>query len=148
MKRFVAFALVAVVAQTAAPRPAAAQTVTRLASEPDRIEVTAGESVPLVIRAYGLDGAEVATPLRVGGSRDGIRLSDGRVTGLSAGEYSIYVSSVPEPGEQPVTLEIPVIVDWPPVARAEVVAGEGRLFVGSRIKHDLVAFHADGTERP
>lgn len=66
MKRLVAFALIAVAAQTAIPRAAPAQTVTRLTSDPARIEVTAGGSVPFVIRAYGPDGAEVAAPLRVG----------------------------------------------------------------------------------
>ncbi|MDH3270581.1 MAG: Ig-like domain-containing protein [Gemmatimonadota bacterium] len=143
MQRLIVLAFFALLA-----RPLAAQTVTRLVSEPARVEVVAGQSVPLVVRALGPDGRPVAAPLRVGGSRDGVRLEDGQVTGLAAGEYMIFVSSVPEDGSAPVVLEIPVVVDWPAVERVEVVHDDGRLFVGSRIEHDVVAVHADGSERP
>ena len=50
-----------------------AQNVTRLTSQPERVEIVAGESVPLAIRAYGPDGAQVSAPLRIAGARGGIR---------------------------------------------------------------------------
>ncbi len=128
--------------------PLTAQTVSRLEATPNRIELTAGESAPLGIRAYGPDGGPISAPLRVGGARGALRIEDGIVTGLRAGEYEIFVSSVPDPGVDPVTLRIPVVVGWPAVSTVSVVSGEGRLYVGSRIPHDVEATHADGSRRP
>lgn len=129
-------------------QPLSAQAVARLVAEPARVEVTAGASVPLVIRAFAADGRQVAAPLRVGGARTGVRISDGMVTGLAAGEYEIFVSSVPEAGSDPVLLTIPVVVGWPAVTRVEVTADADMLFPGVRVPHRVTAFHADGTERP
>jgi len=143
MKRLLvlAFALVGT-------QPIAAQNVTRLVADPARVEVTAGESVSLSIIAYGADGRPIQAPLRVGGPRSGVRIDDGQVLGVAAGEYQIFVSSVPEDGSDPVTLQIPVIVGWPAIARVEVVAEAIRIFEGARIPHEVVAYHADGSERP
>lgn len=127
---------------------ASAQSVTRLAAEPERIEVTAGQSVTLAVDALDATGRSVDVPLRIAGPRSGVRVSGGVVTGLAAGEYTIFASTVPAAGEEPVVLEIPVTVGWPAVTRLKVVAPEERLFVGSRLEHDVVALHADGSERP
>ena len=143
MKRLLVFACAAVFTQ-----PLTAQTVTRLSAEPATVEVTAGSSVPLSIQAFGPDGQPVAAPLRVAGARGGIRVENGRVSGLAAGEYQIFVSTVPEDGGEPVTLRIPVVVGWPPVVRVEVVPEAGQLFAGARVPHRVRAFHADGSERP
>ena len=136
------------VGATAFPGDASAQAVTRLVAEPAVIEVTVGQTVSVEIRAYGPDGSLVDAPLRVAGARGGLAIADGRVTGLTAGEHSIFVSTVPAAGTEPVTLEIPVQVGWPPVTRVEVVADPARLFVGARLEHEVVAFHADGSQRP
>ncbi|MEX2465589.1 MAG: Ig-like domain-containing protein [Gemmatimonadota bacterium] len=141
-----------------------AQTVTRLEADPVRIEVAAGASVPLAIRALDAAGRVVDAPLRVTGARGGVSVSDGRVTGLQAGEYAIFVSSVPADGADPVVLEVPVVVSWPAVSEVEVrvgaeppgslVRGDGDttdapgLYRGSRVQHRVVARHADGTARP
>lgn len=141
-----------------------AQTVTRLEADPVRVEVAAGSSVPLTVRAFGAAGEPVDAPLRIGGARGGISISEGRVTGLQAGEYQIFVSSVPAEGAEPVVLEIPVVVTWPAVTAVEVRTGQeasGRLAVeeramegapalyrGTRVRHRVVARHADGSERP
>lgn len=135
-------------AALAVARPLPAQTVVRLTSEPERIEVTAGESVPLVVRAYGADGSLVDAPLRVAAPRAALRIENGRVTGVSAGQYEIFVSSVPPPGSEPVTLTIPVVVGWPAVVRLEIETDPGRLFEGGRVAHRVRAFHRDGSERP
>lgn len=136
------------VGATASPGDASAQAVTRLSAEPASIEVTVGQTVPIAIRAYGPDGDLVDVPLRIAGARGGLAIADGRVTGLAAGEHSIFVSTVPAPGTEPVTLEVPVRVGWPAVTRVEVVAEPARLFVGARLEHRVVALHADGSERP
>jgi hypothetical protein len=127
---------------------AAAQDVARLVSDPERIEVTAGSSVPVAIRAYDAAGRPVAAPLRIAGERNGVRISNGLVTGIAAGEYRIFVSSVPAAGGEPVVLEIPVVVGWPPIERVDVAAAAGRLYVGGRLPHRAHAWHADGSERP
>jgi len=129
-------------------RPVAAQTVVRLEAEPARLSVTAGASIPLVVRAYGPDGQVVDAPLRVGADRSALELDGGRVRGLVAGSYEIFVSSVPEPGTEPVTLNIPIEVTWPAVARVEIEADDVRLFPGARLTHGVRAYHADGSERP
>lgn len=132
----------------AAASPLAAQSVSRIEAQPERVEVMAGQSTPLTIRAIGPDGSVVAAPLRVGGARRGIRVADGQVMGLTAGEYQIFVSSVPDDGSDPVVLQIPVTVGWPAVTEVTVLAEEGTLYVGSRIAHDVAASHADGSARP
>ena len=143
MKRLLALGFAFVVAQ-----PAMAQTVTRLSSAPEQLELTAGATAPLTITAFDAMGQPVAAPLRVSGARGGVRISNGIVTALAAGEYQIFVSSVPEDGSDPVTLQVPVVVGWPAVERVQVSAEDGRLLVGSRIAHRVTAFHADGSQRP
>jgi hypothetical protein len=127
---------------------AAAQAVTRLESVPERIEVRAGQSASLVIRALGPDGRPVQAALRVGGPRRGLRISGSEVTGLAAGEYQIFVSTVPAGAGEPVTLSIPVRVSWPEIARVEVRGERGSLYEGGRVRHTVAAYHADGSERP
>jgi len=143
MKRLLALAFAFLVAQ-----PAMAQTVTRLSSDPERLELTAGATAPLTIMAFGVGGEAVDAPLRVSGARGGVQISNGIVTALAAGEYQIFVSSVPDDGSDPVILRISVVVAWPAVTRVEVSADEGRLLVGSRIAHRVSAYHADGSSRP
>lgn len=140
--------ILALTALVAASQPLHAQTVSRIESDPERVEVVAGQSAALVIRALGPDGRVVEAPLRVGGARGGIRVEEGRVTGLAAGEYQVFVSSVPEDGTDPVVLQIPVTVGWPAVTGVTVSAEPGSLHVGSRIAHRVSATHADGSPRP
>lgn len=128
--------------------PATAQTVTRIESDPAQIDVVTGESVPFVIRAYDPGGRLVDAPLRVSAPRTGVSLSDGRVTGLSAGDYQIVVSTVAAAGTDPIVLQIPIHVSWPDVTEVDLEAEGGRLYQGTRVPHTVVAFHADGSERP
>jgi hypothetical protein len=129
-------------------RALSAQGVVRLASEPERLRVTAGESVPLLVRAYGADGELVDAPLRVGGPRGALRIENGRVHGVTAGEYEVFLSTVPTDGSPPVTLNVPVEVAWPAIARVEVRTDGERLFTGARVSHSVTAYHADGSRRP
>ncbi|MEM7414134.1 MAG: Ig-like domain-containing protein [Gemmatimonadota bacterium] len=128
--------------------PLSAQTVTRIETDPERVEVRAGESVPFTVRAIGPDGSVVGAPLRVGGPRDALSVGEGAVMGLKAGEFEIIVSSVPTVGEQPIVLRVPVSVTWPAVTSVDVVSDPGSMYVGSRVLHRVRASHADGSERP
>jgi hypothetical protein len=140
--------LLAIIAIVALASPLSAQTVTRIVAEPERIDVIAGQSVPISIRAIGPDGQTVDAPLRIGGPRSAVRIADGVVTGITAGEFEIFVASIPEAGAPPVQLRIPVTVGWPAVARVDVTAEAGRLFRGGRLTHSASAAHEDGSTRP
>ncbi len=70
------------------------------------------------------------------------------VTALEVGEWEVVVTTVrPGPGGEPLRLGIPVVVEWPPVARIDVER-PGPVFEGSTVTHRAVAVHADGTVRP
>ncbi|MEQ9400740.1 MAG: Ig-like domain-containing protein [Longimicrobiales bacterium] len=130
------------------PRGAAAQDVARIQAEPARVTLAAGASASFAVRAYDAAGRLVDVPLRMAGPRQGLRLSDGTVTGLEAGEYEIFVSSIAGPEGEPVVLRIPVTVTWPAVAEVSVSPGPGSLVTGARLRHRADARHADGSERP
>ena len=140
--------LLVVLAVTVLAQPLAGQTVTGIVAEPEEVQVTAGQTVPVVVRAIGADGQTVDAPLRIAAPRGGVRVANGQVTGVAAGEYEIFVASVSTDGGIPVQLRIPVTVGWPPVEEVAVIADAGRLFAGSRILHRASAAHADGTARP
>ena len=61
--------LFVILAVTALAQPLAGQTVTGIVAEPERVQVTAGQSVPIVVRAIGADGQTVDAPLRIAGPR-------------------------------------------------------------------------------
>ncbi|MDE3002907.1 MAG: Ig-like domain-containing protein [Gemmatimonadota bacterium] len=140
--------LFVILAVTALAQPLAGQTVTGIVAEPERVQVTAGQSVPIVVRAIGADGQTVDAPLRIAGPRRGVRVANGQVTGIAAGEYEIFVASISTDGGAPIQLRIPVTVGWPAVEEVVVLAEPGRLFAGTRILHRASASHADGTARP
>ena len=140
--------LFVILAVTALAQPLAGQTVTGIVAEPERVQVTAGQSVPIVGRAIGADGQTVDAPLRIAGTRRGVRVANGQVTGIAAGEYEIFVASISTDGGAPIQLRIPVTVGWPAVEEVVVLAEPGRLFAGTRILHRASASHADGTARP
>lgn len=140
--------LLVILAVTALAQPLAGQTVTGIVAEPERVQVTAGQSVPIVVRAIGADGQTVDAPLRIAGPRRGVRVANGQVTGIAAGEYEIFVASISTDGGAPIQLRIPVTVGWPAVEEVVVIAEPGRFFAGTRILHRASASHADGTARP
>ena len=89
--------------------PCAAQIVTRIEAQPEQLQMRAGESADLVILAFDQDGRVISTPLRVSGARGALQFADGRVTALQAGDFEVFVSSVPGDGEEPITLNIPAV---------------------------------------
>ncbi len=125
--------------------------VVRLLAEPAQLTVEAGASVPLKVSALDEAGKPVAdAAIRVAAPRNTVRYADGVVIGINAGSYRITASVIlpPDAGREPPTLEIPVTVTWPAVARLEIDRAPGTLYVGATIPHGVRAFHADGAERP
>ena len=120
----------------------------RLQAEPSSISVRVGESVSLSVAAIDASGAEVDVPLRVVGPRNGVRVDDGELRGISPGSYDVIATYSGGDGE-PVTLTIPVTVTWPAVARLAISSEPGgRLYEGTRIRHTATAYHRDGSARP
>jgi len=154
---------------TMAALPIAAQdagALYRLVPEPAEIRVEVGQSVPLQVQAYDMDGNRVELDLTFSAPRTGLHVGSGLVTGREVGEYRIHVAIVtpdgprwvpasiyvddPPPGMPrgplPV-LEIPVRVVWPAVARVEIQQEHPALFAGTRVRFRAKGFHADGTTR-
>ncbi len=148
-----------IVAVAALAAPAAAQQgnldaglrVVRLTAEPAQLTVEAGQTVPLKVTALDEAGNPVEdAAIRVGAPRNTVRYTEGGVTGITAGSYRITASVIlpPDATREPATLEIPVTVTWPAVARLEIQRADGALYAGSTLTHTVRAFHADGSERP
>ena len=127
---------------------AEAQTATALVATPDRIELRVGESAQVSVAAMDASGAMVAADFRWSGERNAINYSDGVVTGVRAGEYELNVSTIVAPGREPLTLTIPVVVQWPEIDRVAIETDGGRLYAGTRVAHRAVGYHADGSVRP
>jgi len=138
----------------------------RLVPEPSQVVVEVGESVPLSVRSYDMEGNPVELPLTFAAPRTGVMIRGGEVMGRAVGEYRIHVAIAtpdgprrvpaavyvedPPPGmprgPQPV-LEIPVRVTWPRVARVEIQGQPAALYAGTRTRFQAAAFHGDGTAR-
>jgi len=127
-----------------------ANRVTRLVPSVEQLTVAVGERVPFSVRAVDASGAEVDAALRVTGPRNAVSVGGGFVEGLSQGEYDIVATLVvaADAGVQPISVTIPVVVEWPAIANVELEASPGGLFVGSTLAHSINARHADGTHRP
>ncbi|MGQ0539022.1 MAG: Ig-like domain-containing protein [Gemmatimonadaceae bacterium] len=136
----------------AAPDRAAAQVVVRLVADPPRLTLKAGQPVPFTITAYDAQGNVVPNAqIRVSAPRLALSFGDGRVTGRRAGSYTAVATSFPSPDVAPVTLEIPVLVSWPALAKldiaAEPAAAGARLYVGTLLGHVAKGTHEDATPR-
>jgi hypothetical protein len=149
------FALIIAAVIASAPASIVAQQpVARIVAEPAALALTRGGTAILTLGALDGSGARVDAELRVGGAIRRLEvtpLEDGRwsVTGLEVGEHEVIASVAQPGGGEPLTLRVPVRVEWPAVTRVEVTADEGMyLYLGTRLRHRIRAFHADGTERP
>lgn len=150
--RFVSMACVALVcamplaAQAQEPDPS---TVTRLVASPAELALRVGESVPLTVSALDARGTVVDIPIRVSAPRRALRIVDGAVEALAAGEYELRAMVVMPGSGSPVTeLTVPVVVDWPAIADVEIHTAASTFYLGSTARYTAVARHADGSERP
>ena len=121
----------------------------RIVAQPESATLEAGTAMPLSFRVVDTNGATVDMGVRVAAPRDALRYRDGRLHAYRAGEYEVVATGVPpaDAGTPP-SITIPVTVTWPPVERVDLRPSAQRLYVGTMLTHDPVAFHADGSARP
>jgi hypothetical protein len=124
--------------------------VRRLEARPATIAMRVGETAELTVIPLDASGQTVDADVRVVAPRRSLRYSDGQLTALEAGEFEVIATLVLPAGAttQPLELRVPVRVDWPAASRIDITKAEGRLYVGTTIRHSARAFHEDGSERP
>ena len=151
--RFVTTALALTVAAWHSPLSAAAAqaappgVVARLVAEPARVTIRAGETQPFKITAYDARGNVISDAVvRVGGPRAAVAFSGGEVRAFRAGSYTATATAGGANG-QPITLDIPILITWPALAKIEIVPDSGSLFTGIALEHRARGMHADGSER-
>src|SRR5687767_2518086 len=128
---------------------AAAQVpVAKLVAEPASISMRAGEAVALKITAYDNAGNVIPTAtVRVNMPRTSGSYADGKVTAFTAGKFVATAVAAGAMGAPPVTLEIPIAIAWPALAKMEIAAEPGRLYTGLTLAHWATGAHADGSAR-
>ena len=130
-------------ARIASQQPAA---VARLVADPARITIRAGESQPYTITAYDAQGRVIAdAPVRVGGPRAAVAFANGQVRAFKAGSYTAVATAAGATG--PITLDIPVLITWPALAKIVITQDTGRLYTGITLAHRANGSHADGSPR-
>ncbi|HCO13005.1 MAG TPA: hypothetical protein DIT46_02395, partial [Gemmatimonadetes bacterium] len=124
--------------------------VARLVPSADRVVVALGSQMPFSVNAVDSSGSQVDAAIRVVAPRNSLRLSDGFVEGLSQGEFEITATLVVGAGSEsaPMSISVPVIVEWPPIEDLKLASRHQTLFVSTTIQHDIVAQHSDGSQRP
>ncbi len=120
--------------------------VARLVAEPARITIRAGESQPYKITAYDAQGRVITdATVRVGGPRAAVAFSNGEVRAFKAGSFTAVATAAGATG--PITLDIPVLITWPALARIAIAPDTGHLYAGVTIAHRASGSHADGSPR-
>ncbi len=80
-----------------------------------------GEAVDLKVTAYDAAGKPIPDAfVRVNVPRGAGAYADGKLTGFRAGTFTATAVAAGAAGAPPVTLEIPVTVAWPPLAKLEI----------------------------
>ena len=144
------FLLLATAAPLRAQDATGTDRVRRLEARPATIAMRVGETAALTVIPLDASGQTVDADVRVVAPRRSLRYSDGQLTALEAGEFEVIATLVLPAGAttQPLELRVPVRVDWPAASRIDITKAEGRLYVGTTIRHSAHAFHEDGSERP
>lgn len=123
--------------------------VAKLVAEPASVSLRAGESVALKVTAYDASGKVIPDALvRVNLPRTAGTFADGKVTAFIAGNFTATAVATGAAGAEPVSIEIPVVVAWPALARLEITAEPGGLYTGVTLAHTATGTHADGSPRP
>jgi hypothetical protein len=141
---------IVVAAQGGAAQPAQtpATPVAKLVAQPASVSLRSGEAVDLKITAYDAAGKPIPDAfVRVNLPRGAGAYADGKLTGFRAGTFTATAVAAGAPGAAPVTIEIPVTITWPPLAKLEVLTEPGRLYAGVTLAHRAAGSHADGSER-
>ena len=151
------FALIAVTVAASSALPLHAQTeddpVVKLVAEPAELTMRVGDEAEVKITGVTRSGAQVDAPsVRLVGPRSAVRVREGVVTALEAGDHALIATLVQgagAPAGEPVMVRVPVRIDWPAVARVVVTPlTDHRLLAGTTIRLGVRAEHANGSERP
>ena len=127
--------------------------IVRLEATPPELAMRVGDEAAVTVTGITRSGATVeAPPVRLVGPRAGMRVSEGTVTAVAAGDFTLIATLIREdapPGAVPIVLRIPVTIDWPAIARVVVTPTTGHRFLaGTTIRLRARAEHADGSTRP
>ncbi len=126
------------------------QRVDRLLAEPEALNLEQGEVARLQIQVVDAQGQELDLPIRMTGPRQALQIQGDQVRALSVGEHMVTATLVlpPDAAMEPLQLQIPVVVDWPPVTELTMEADGDQLFQGTVVRHRVQALHSDGSVRP
>jgi hypothetical protein len=126
---------------TGRPRDLAARTpLTLQVGVPTLAQVVARDTLGRVLPA---------TAIRLTGPRQLVAIRGLEVTALTAGRFEIFATTITgDSSVAPLTVSIPVIATWPPLARVEIEAEAGRLTVGSSLAHRTRGVETNGKVRP
>ncbi|MGQ0640919.1 MAG: Ig-like domain-containing protein [Gemmatimonadaceae bacterium] len=140
-----AFAAPLAAQQQAAPLPA----VTRVVTEPTRITLKAGDSAVVKVTAYDAQGNAVPNARWVINAPIGaMSVSGGVIRALKAGSFNAVALAQGDPSAAPASVQLPVLIEWPALARIEIVPEAGRLYTGVMLAHTAKGTHRDGSARP
>jgi hypothetical protein len=122
--------------------------VAKLVAEPSSVTLRTGESVDLKITAFDAAGKPIPDAfVRVNLPRGAAIYTDGKITAFRAGTYTATAVAAGVMGAPPVTIEIPVTISWPALAKLEITSESGRLYTGVTLAQKATGTHADGSER-
>lgn len=128
----------------------AVRMVDRLVAEPASLVLEQGETAELRVRALDAEGRELDVPIRVTAPRQALQVRGSEVRALAVGEHTVTAVLVgaPDAGTEPLRIQVPVVVDWPPVADVQIEVEGDRLVEGTVLRHRIRALHPDGSSRP
>lgn len=122
--------------------------IAKLVADPPKLTLKAGQSLPLKVTAYDAQGSVIPdAQVRLSAPRMALSFGDGQVTARRAGSYTAVATSISGRDFQTITLEIPVLVEWPALSKIEITGEPARLYIGTMLAHTAVGSHADGSPR-
>ncbi|MBK8246935.1 MAG: Ig-like domain-containing protein [Gemmatimonadetes bacterium] len=121
--------------------------VARIVADPARVTIRAGQTLPLKITAFDAQNREIAGPMmRVNAPRGTMRWAEGQLSAMRAGSYTLTVAAAGRDNAL-VTLDIPVLITNPAIAKLEIAGEAGAPYVGTMLAHTAKGSHEDGSVR-
>ncbi|MGH7711327.1 MAG: Ig-like domain-containing protein, partial [Gemmatimonadaceae bacterium] len=139
----------ATIATTVSAQDTAQRVVARLVAEPARVTLKAGETASLKVTAYDAQGNVIPNArVFVNAPIAAAAVGEGTIRGVKAGSFTAVAVAQGAPNAPPITLDIPLLITWPALAKLEIVPEPGRLYTGVMLAHNAKGSHADGSARP
>jgi hypothetical protein len=154
-----ALCLAVLTASATAQDPTEGLKVTRLVTEPQKVQAEVGTTTKVKLLAYDAQGKLVHASLRVGGTRM-VELSNLNcvagagctmdVKPLAQGVFQVPAFVVLPAAETraPLSALVEVSGVWPAIARITVSAPDKRLYPGTTLPHSATAYHRNQSVRP